>query len=611
MPFAPDLSGSALDDRYELHAVIGEGAFGRVYRGLDRRLDRPVAVKVIKPWWTDDPGWAQSFEREARLLASISDPGIVQIYDVGHAPEGRYYVSELVDGENLARHLRSGPLPPWQACAIAAQLSRALAHAHGRGIVHRDVKPANVLLSRRGQVKVADFGVARLAEGSTDDGSATIVGTPRYMAPEQGQGMATTPATDVYSVGAVLYEMLSGQPPFMGVSPVELALAHLQDPPPPLPPRLPESLVAIAERALAKDPAARFADGGEMADALVAARRGSAVRPRRAVTARSREVAHASLPPTTGSHATALLDPPAAERRRGSARVLDDHGAAGDPPSHDRTRRAPPPPSPRRDVDPPGRRRAIGLLAMAAAVIGALVIAAGLIGGHAVVPGVTHLREAAAVARVRARHLRPRVVRRYSRARSGTVTAERPAAGTTVSSGAEIRLTVSKGPPPVEIPVAAGATTASARATFARLGLHTKVIAIPAPGTTPGTVVHTHPAATKHAPVGSSVTLYVAEVPRWRPVTTVSGTTPTTFTIHGTKWRIVYRMSFHGTCTWIFFCSGPHATVTSAGGAPVAAFGLDDGGSQTRTFTGAGTYRLQVTRGGDTAGWSLQVQDDY
>src|SRR5581483_8112208 len=188
MPYAPDLSGYALDGRYELHAVIGEGAFGRVYSGRDRRLERQVAIKLIKPWWAEDPEWVRSFEREAQLLARVSDPGIVQIFDVGHAPEGLYYVSELVEGESLAVRLRHGPLPAWEAAGIAEQLCRALGRAHAQSVVHRDVKPANILLSTDGQVKVGDFGVARLAEGSTDGASATIVGTPRYMAPEQAQG---------------------------------------------------------------------------------------------------------------------------------------------------------------------------------------------------------------------------------------------------------------------------------------------------------------------------------------------------------------------------------------------------------------------------------------
>ena len=206
----------------------------------------------------------------------MSDPGIIQIFDVGHAAEGLYYVAELVDGESLASRLRRGPLPAWEACDVAAQLCRALAGAHAQRIVHRDVKPANIMLSAEGRVKVGDFGVARLAEGSTDGTAPSIVGTPRYMAPEQGRGRSTTPATDVYSAGVVLYEMLSGAPPFTATSFVELALLHLQDPPPPLSPRLPTSLVQIVDRALAKDPARRFADGGEMAEALLEAGRSSA-----------------------------------------------------------------------------------------------------------------------------------------------------------------------------------------------------------------------------------------------------------------------------------------------------------------------------------------------
>src|ERR1700722_10094125 len=215
----PDLCGRALDGRYELQALIGEGAFGRVYRGADLRLERPVAVKVIKPWWAEDSVWVERFQREAQMLARVSGPGIVQIYDIGHAEEGPYYVAELVEGESLAERLRRGPLPAQEARTIAEQLCRALASAHAQGVVHCDVKPANVLLSADGVVKVGDFGVARLAEGTSQALTATVAGTPRYMAPEQARGRATTPATDVYSAGVVLYEMLAGRPPFLEGSP--------------------------------------------------------------------------------------------------------------------------------------------------------------------------------------------------------------------------------------------------------------------------------------------------------------------------------------------------------------------------------------------------------
>ena len=264
----PDLSGRVLDDRYELEAIVGEGTFGRVYRGRDRRLGRAVAVKVIKPWWAEDPEWVRAFERETQLLASLSHHGVVAIFDVGAAPEGHYLVSELVEGGSLARRLRAGPLPAAEARRIAAGLCRALGRAHAGRIVHRDVKPENVLLAHDGTVKVGDFGIARLAESTTEVPAGTIVGTPRYMAPEQARGGPVTPATDVYAAGVVLYEMLAGRPPFAGQSAVELALRHVTDPPPPLPDGVPDDLASVVARALAKEPAARYADGETMARAL-------------------------------------------------------------------------------------------------------------------------------------------------------------------------------------------------------------------------------------------------------------------------------------------------------------------------------------------------------
>jgi len=476
MPLTPDLSGRALDDRYELHAVIGEGAFGRVYQGRDRRLARPVAVKVIKPWWTEDPDWVGSFEREVQLLARVSDPGIVQIFDVGHADEGLYYVSELVDGENLASRLRRGPLPPWEACALAAQLCRALAHAHAQRIVHRDVKPANILLSSRGRVKVGDFGIARLAEGSTDGAPATIVGTPKYMAPEQGRGRPTTPATDVYSVGVVLYEMLAGRPPFTGDSAVELALRHLQEPPPPLSVRLAPALTQIVDRALAKDPAERYADGAEMAQALVQARRQASVNQRNRIAyGRKRTASHgrvtalapvapaASMPPAgadgrdwagvrggPASPSATALAPRQPPRPRGRVTTIPPRGP-------DPTRPAAPM-SPRRNVNPPARRRAAAALGLALLLLASMVIAAVLLGrtGHTRVPALTDLTRSAATAKARRRHLHTVYSARYDTAVAGTAIAQRPRAGARVKDGATVHVLLSRGPAPVEVPLVVG-----------------------------------------------------------------------------------------------------------------------------------------------------------
>jgi serine/threonine protein kinase len=605
MPHAPDLSGRALDDRYELHAPIGEGAFGRVYQGRDRRLDRPVAVKVIKPWWTEDPEWVATFERETRMLARLSDPGIIQIFDVGHAPEGLYYVSELVAGEDLARRLRRGPVAPWQACAIAGQLCRALARAHHQRIVHRDIKPANILLSDDGRVKVGDFGVARLAEGSTEGAGATIVGTPKYMSPEQGRGRPTTPATDVYSVGVVLYEMLAGEPPFTGGSVVELALSHVQEAPPLLSDDLPSSLVAIVARAMAKAPADRFADAAEMADALLEARREATDRARRPAIARGRNRAHApATSDTVPTHATAtaLLEPPSALPR---ARSLPPRRPG------DATRLGPPAPSPRRNVNPPARRRAIGAFFAVALLLAGMVTAVLLTSHqHIRVPRLTGLSRSAA--RARARHLDAVFGSRYDTAPKDTVISQQPRAGARVPVGSRLRLTLSRGPAPVEVPVVGGASSTAAAASFARLGLHTTVMEIAAPGVAPGTVIRTGPGAGRHIAKGSTVSLFVAETPRWRPLTTITDTRPVTLRIRGARWRVVYTMAYHGTCMWILFCSGPHATVSAASGASVAAFGMNDGGTQVQTFaTKPGTYQVKVTPGGDEARWSMQVEDDY
>jgi eukaryotic-like serine/threonine-protein kinase len=605
MPYAPDLSGRALDDRYELHAPIGEGAFGRVYRGRDRRLDRTVAVKVIKPWWTEDPEWVETFERETRMLARLSDPGIIQIFDVGHAPEGLYYVSELVAGEDLARRLRRGPVAPWQACAIAGQLCRALARAHQQRIVHRDIKPANILLSNDGRVKVGDFGVARLAEGSTEGAGATIVGTPKYMSPEQGRGRPTTPATDVYSVGIVLYEMLAGEAPFTGGTVVELALSHVQEAPPPLSDELPSSLVAIVARAMAKAPADRFADAAQMADALLEARREATDRSRRPAMARGRSRAHVSAtsePVPVHSTATALLEPRPAPPR---ARSLPPRRPG------DATRLAPPPPSPRRNVNPPARRRAIGAFFVVALLLAGMATAAVLTNHqHTRVPRLTGLSRSAAHAR--ARHLDAVFGSHYDAAPKGTVISQQPRAGERVVVGTQVRLILSRGPAPVEVPVVGDASSTAASATFARMGLHTTVTQIAAPGIAPGTVIRTSPGAGRHVAKGSTVSLFVAETPRWRPLMTITDTRPVMVGIRGTRWRVVYTMAYHGTCTWIVFCSGPHATVSAANGSSVASFDMNDGGTQVQTFaTKPGTYQLRVTPGGDEARWSMQVQDDY
>jgi hypothetical protein len=604
---APDLVGSALDGRYELHAVLGEGAFGRVYRGLDRRLGRAVAVKVIKPWWAEDSAWVERFEREARLLARVSDPGVVQIFDIGHADEGPYYVAELVEGESLAERLLRGPLPPAEARAVAEQLCRALASAHAQGVVHCDVKPANVLLTPAGTVKVGDFGVARLAEGTSQAHTATVAGTPRYMSPEQARGRTTTSATDVYSAGVVLYEMLAGEPPFMNGSAVELGLRHLQDEPPALPATVPRGLREVVERALAKDPAERYSNGAAMADALAAAdaSTGAAGQNGTASTAVLAE-------PATIDLATAETVNVAADRTRvmrDRTRVMKDGRV---PPT-------PAPPPARRSGGPAHRPRRIvligSLLLLAGAALAVVLITDGA--ARTTVPMLRGLPRGGVLARARRLHVQPAFSTRHSEAAAaGIAIAQDPSPGTRLGDGSTVNVVLSSGPPPVSVPPVVGRHSASAESTIADAGLRYSVALVAAPGSAAGIVTKQSPAAPARIPHGSTVALSVAEAPRWRSLTTFSGVDDgksVPFRILGSEWRVSYSMAYEGTCLLLVVCFGPSAEARNVQtGSTFDGFELGQGESETHTFNGGpGLYSLAVSGGRDSARWSMTVEDHY
>jgi serine/threonine-protein kinase len=265
--------GDLIADRYELEELVGTGGMSSVFRAHDRQLERSVAIKILHEHYAEDPEYLERFRREARAVARLSHPNIVTVIDRG-ADDGRQYiVFEHVEGENLKELvLRSGRLPVRRALELALAVADGLAFAHDHGLVHRDVKPQNVLLSNEGEVKVTDFGIARsmhVEHGVTQTG--TVLGTGEYLAPEQASGKPVSPATDVYSLGIVLWELLAGEVPFVGENFVAVALRHVNEPPQRLRERRPDvspRLEAAVDRALAKDPARRFPSMAAFANEL-------------------------------------------------------------------------------------------------------------------------------------------------------------------------------------------------------------------------------------------------------------------------------------------------------------------------------------------------------
>jgi eukaryotic-like serine/threonine-protein kinase len=265
--------------RYRFESRIATGGMGEVWRASDTMLGRPVAVKVLKSEYADDPTFRSRFEIEARHAAALVHPGVAAVYDVGesgalgladgsHLPRP-FLVMELVDGQPLSALLRGGrPLDPVAVRDLMAQAADAIGAAHHAGIVHRDVKPANLLVTPDRRVKITDFGIARASDGLGLTGTGQVMGTPQYLSPEQARGGTATPASDVYSLGVVAFECLAGHRPFDSDSPVATALAHLNDPVPDLPPTVPADLAAVVRRAMAKEPDQRYADGDAFAAAL-------------------------------------------------------------------------------------------------------------------------------------------------------------------------------------------------------------------------------------------------------------------------------------------------------------------------------------------------------
>lgn len=322
-------NGAMIADRYRLQRLIATGGMGQVWEALDTRLDRRVAVKVLKSEFSADPTFRHRFRTEAKTTAILNHSGIAGIYDYGETydPQGgetAYLVMELVQGEPLNTVLnRLGRLSVAQGLDMLEQTGRALQVAHLAGVVHRDVKPGNILVTPTGQVKITDFGIAKAVDASPVTKTGMVMGTAQYIAPEQAVGEDATAASDVYSLGVVGYEALAGQRPFTGDGALTVAMKHVRDVPPPMPADLPPNVRELVEITLAKDPNQRYADGGEFAEAVATVRSGRRPPPPRNLAAAGPTSVIAAPLPGYDETATVRYNTPPAAMAAGPATAMD------------------------------------------------------------------------------------------------------------------------------------------------------------------------------------------------------------------------------------------------------------------------------------------------
>jgi serine/threonine-protein kinase len=473
-----------LAGRYEVETLLGQGGMARVFRGTDRVLDRTVAIKVLSPQFADDDQFVARFRREAQAAAGLNHPNIVGVYDTGDQGDVHFIVMEYVEGRTLRDVIRSdGPLLPERAAEIGGAVARALSSAHEAGLVHRDIKPGNIMLTREGEVKVMDFGIARTSTGDTLTQTAAVLGTASYLSPEQAQGLPVDTRSDIYSLGCVLYEMLTGRAPFIGDSPVAIAYMHVkEDPVPPsrLNPDVPPTLDAVVLKAMAKNPANRYETAEELRADLERARRGLP-----------------TLATPLMGDATEVVTGPVGP---GETAVM-----TGVPPDEQE-----------------GRRRwwliALGiLLALAALGLAAFFLVRSLLPAPTELVGVPNVvgeMEDDAVEALEGAGLRAQVEREFDpEVRRGLVISQDPPAGERVEEDTEVTIVVSRGPPPEVVPNVVGLPEDEATDALTAAGFEVGEVTPRESEEDQGIVLEQEPPGDSEARPGTAVNLVVSSGP--------------------------------------------------------------------------------------------------
>jgi len=523
-----EMIGREIGGRYRLTAPLGEGGMSTLWRAVDQQLDREVAVKILRPQYSADPGFAARFRQEARAVASLAHPNIVSVYDYGTDADGatQYIVMQLVEGRDLAAILKErGRISADDAVQVAIAVASALEAAHRRGIVHRDVKPGNILITDDGDVKVTDFGIARAVSEASMTVTGTTLGSVHYFSPEQARGDEVTGRSDVYALGIVLYEMLTGHRPFEGDSAAGVALKRLTENPPrpmvagqPLPP----GLEAILRRALEREPDKRFPDAGSFAEALRAWRKEPTSVPAGLVGA-----VPAAAPTPAAGEPTVYVPPPVAR------------------PS-DRAPYAGPPRQQARRVEPrEGQPWWIWLLALLAVLLLGII---GFLGAQilsAINPGASPSPSAQTfalpnwvgqpIAQVRNDANQRGLHLNEDSANSDTVAVDRvistdPAAGSPVSRGGTVNVVISSGTAKVPVPRLIGQTRDEAANTLTQAGLTLGAVSSKFSDADVGTVIGSTPAEGVQVAKGRQVDIVLSKGPQPTPTpspTPVPTPTPT------------------------------------------------------------------------------------